>query len=109
MITLRAVSLRGMRTLFAVMSFAGGFALATNAQALPLVAPVHGDPQTAITPVQYWGGHGDWGHHRRHHEDRGYGHQRRHFGWGHRDHGWDHYRGWEGRRHHHHGRGRYDY
>ncbi|MCI9879675.1 MULTISPECIES: hypothetical protein [Methylobacterium] len=111
MTTSRAASSRGLKVLFVAMSLAGGFA-ATTAQSAPLTAPIHGDPQSVVTSVQYWDGHRDWGHHRHHHHDHGYGHHRRHHGWGHRHHGWDHHRGWDRHHHHHHhhrGHGRYDY
>ena len=98
----------GMNLLIAAIGFAGSLGAATGAQASPLMASVRAVPDAVVSPVQYWGGHGDWGHHRHRHEHRHYGYHRRHDGWGHRDHGWSHHRGW-GRRHHHHGHDRYEY
>lgn len=108
----RGSSRTGVNVLIAAFGFAGSLALVTSAQASPFVAPVQAAPDTAISHVQYWGGHGDWGHHPHRHEDRHYGYHRQHDGWGHRDHDWGHHRGWERRHHrhhHHHGHDRYDY
>jgi hypothetical protein len=119
MTTSRTGSMRGAKALLAALTFAGGLAV-VSAEAAPAFAPLDAAPHSAVTPVQYWGDHGGWGHHRHHdgprYDDYGHG---RHHGWRHRrHHGWDHDRGWgrHHRGHHHHhshhhhrGHGYYEY
>ncbi|WP_264048750.1 hypothetical protein [Methylobacterium flocculans] len=109
MTTSRIGSTRGPRALLIALALAGGLVGATAAEAAPALGP---SPAAELaTPVQYWGGHGDWGHRRHHHRhDDGYGPGRGH-GWGHRQrgehrgYGWGHHHG----HHHHRGHRRYEY
>ncbi|MCJ2047396.1 hypothetical protein MKK58_23065 [Methylobacterium sp. J-078] len=119
MTTSRIGSVRGFRALVAALAITGSVGAATIAEAAPAFAQPTFSERAGATPVQYWGDHGGWGHHRHHHHDRGYGHRhhghgrdhgwghRHHGGWGHRDHGWGHRH--HGHHHHHRGHGHYDY